>query len=187
MQTTSGAWPLAPNGQTLASGSADNTISAVVAGSSRGSASRVLTGHKDFAVNQRGVQPRWSDPGHGRGETTPPFACGRWPRPGSAEPARAQRPCSHVRSVAFSPDGQTLASGSDDNTIRLWSLANRPQRRAAAGSPALPSVAWPSAPMGRRWPVAVRTTPSGCGRWSPRADPSRRAQRPCSRRQERGL
>lgn len=28
----------------------------------------------------------------------------------------------HVYSVAFSPDGQTLASGSRDNTVRLWQL-----------------------------------------------------------------
>ena len=27
-----------------------------------------------------------------------------------------------VRSVAYSPDGQTLASGSDDNTIKLWNV-----------------------------------------------------------------
>jgi WD40 repeat protein len=31
---------------------------------------------------------------------------------------------SSVTSVAFSPDGKYLASGSQDNTFKLWSMEN---------------------------------------------------------------
>ena len=39
----------------------------------------------------------------------------------------------HVSSVAFSPDGKTLASGSTDSTVRLWNLALGAETRKLEG------------------------------------------------------
>jgi WD40 repeat protein len=41
------------------------------------------------------------------------------------QPATLQADAQDVRSLAFSPDGKTLAAGSENGTIRLWNLAAR--------------------------------------------------------------
>ena len=74
-----------------------------------------------------------------------------------------------VYSVAFSPDGKTLASGSDDHTVRLWDVATRRQiGDPLTGHPAR-SRRWRSARTARPWPAAAAMTRCGCGTWPPAA------------------
>ena len=49
---------------------------------------------------------------------------------------------SAVQSVAFSPDGQTLAGGSADNTVRLWRIADGAPLRSLNGDTSVSSVAF---------------------------------------------
>src|SRR3954453_3517474 len=39
----------------------------------------------------------------------------------------------YVRSVAFSPDGTLFASGSNDNSVKIWDVASRRELRTLTG------------------------------------------------------
>jgi len=52
-----------------------------------------------------------------------------------------------VITVVFSPDGQLVASGSDDNTVRLWDTATGEPRGTLAGHSSSLSTVPPPFPL----------------------------------------
>jgi WD40 repeat protein len=115
---TDWVWSVAfsPDGQTLASGSGKHR--AAVAGCGRRAPAHP-GGAYGFGV-ERGLLPRWADPGLGVGDHTVRL----WRVSDGALLRTLEGHTGSVRSVAFSPDGQTLASGSEDHTVRLWRVAD---------------------------------------------------------------
>jgi WD40 repeat protein len=130
---TDGVWSVAfsPDGQTLASGSTDGTITLWDLATRRqiGEPLRLHT----HAVSSVAFSPDGQT--LASGSTDPAWlqlwventiilvdvATGRQ----IGEPLRLH--IRAVRSVAFSPDGQTLASGNSNNTITLWEVETRRQ------------------------------------------------------------
>ena len=103
---------------------------------------------------------------------------------GSPKPMRRETVCSHacsktliliqfllghtaqVWSVAFSPDGKTLATGSSDQTIILWDVSDpktplQLSRMTKGHTAPVWSVAF--SPDGKSLASAARITPSSCG------------------------
>src|SRR6266478_2779264 len=115
-----------PDGQTLASGSADKTIK--LWNVTSGKEVLTLKGHTN-TVFSVAFSPDGQTLASGSNDDTIKL----WNVATGKEVRTLTGHKTSVYSVAFSPDGQTLASGSGDQTIKLWNVASRKEVRTLAG------------------------------------------------------
>jgi WD40 repeat protein len=121
-------WSVAysPNGQTLASGSWDNTIK--LWNVKTGNLLQTLTGHsKD--INSVAYSPDGQTLASASNDNTIKL----WNVKTGNLLQTLEGHSYSVNSVAYSPDGQTLASGSDDNTIKVWNVKTGKLLQALTG------------------------------------------------------
>ena len=104
-----------PDGQTLASGSADNTIR--LWNVDTGRTLKILQGHTDD-VNSVSFSPDGQTLASGSADNTVHL----WDVETGNILRTLQGHTNTVYSVSFSPDSQLLASGSEDGTVLFWNL-----------------------------------------------------------------
>ncbi len=122
-----------PDGKTIASGSADNTIKLW---NLEGKELRTLTGHSN-GVWRVAFSPDGKTIAIGSDDNTIKLC--------NLEGKELLTLTGHINeviSVAFSPDGKTIASGSLDNTIKLWNLEGKELRTLTGHSNRVWSVAF---------------------------------------------
>jgi len=128
------AW--SPDGKTLASGSADNTVKLWDGGS--GQLLYTLSGHSSVVLSVA-----WNSDGKTLASGSSDNTVKLW-EAGSGQLLRTLGGnFSSVTSVAWSPDSKTLASGSEDGTVKLWDAGSgQVLRTLSEHSSAVLSLAW---------------------------------------------
>jgi Tol biopolymer transport system component len=141
MLTFNSSWPIgvvsvfSPDGRTIVSGSYDNSIKLWDAASGR---EWWALGSHDSAVESVAFSPDGQTIVSGSGDKTVGLwdaTVGLWDIVMQRQ-TRTRTLSGHtgtVNSVAFSPDGGTIISGSSDDTVKVWDAANGRELRTLTG------------------------------------------------------